>query len=91
MTDNTNYLAKQDLLLAVSTILTVMTWFTVWNGLPLDEASAGPASWAFGSEMRDPFKKQCRRKTFLYSVSVENSQLLFSLAENGGRKRRKTH
>lgn len=71
MTDNTNYLAKQDLLLAVPPILTVMTWFTVWKGLPLDKASAGPASWALGSEMRDPFKKQCRRKTFLHPVQEE--------------------
>jgi len=39
-------------------LLTVMTWFTVGKGLPLDEASVGPASRASGSETRDAFKNK---------------------------------
>jgi len=35
-----------------------MTWFTVGKGLPLDEASVGPASRASGSETRDAFKNK---------------------------------
>lgn len=58
MTDNTKYLAKNHLLLTGAILLTVMTWFTVGKGLPLDEASVGPASRASGSETRDAFKNK---------------------------------
>lgn len=58
MTDNTKYFAKNDLLLTGAILLTVMMWFTVGKGLPLDEASVGPAPKALGSETRDAFKEK---------------------------------
>lgn len=68
MTDNPKNLAKNDFfLLAGAILLTVMTWFTVGKGLPLDEASVGPASRALGSETRDAFKKQSSRNAWFYS------------------------
>lgn len=58
MTDNTKYFAKNDLSLTRAILLTVMMWFTVGKGLPLDEASMGAASRVLGSEMRDAFKEK---------------------------------
>lgn len=71
-----SYLAKQDLLLAVVIVLTVMTWFNVWKGLPLDEASVGAASRVLGSEIRDPFKNKAAEMHCLFQTPLKESKSL---------------
>lgn len=68
MTDNTDYLGKSDLLFTGAILLTVMTWLTVGKGLPLGEASVGPASRAAGSETKVAFKRKHQKHIFILNA-----------------------
>lgn len=68
MIDSTNFLGKSDLLFPGAILLTVMTWLTVGKGLPLGEASVGPASRAPGSETKVAFKRKHQKYIFILNT-----------------------